>query len=527
MAPDGMRPTMGPIHFLLVDDLEENLLSLEALLRRDGLTLLKARSGDEALELLLRHDVALALVDVQMPGLDGFELAELMRGNERTRRIPIIFLTAGNADRQRRFRGYETGAVDFIYKPIEPDVLRSKADVFFELYRQRQQIAEQRDALEVQAEALREADRRKDEFLATLSHELRNPLAPLRHGLDILHRAPNGDRADEIRQMMDRQLAHLVRLIDDLLDVSRISQGKIELRKARIQVADIIGSATEISRPIIDASGHALRIDLPKDPVWLEADHTRLSQVVGNLLNNAAKYTPEGGVIRLSARADGEDVVISVADNGIGIPREMLSEVFQLFAQVDHHLDRARGGLGIGLALVRQLVVLHGGTVEANSAGIDRGSTFTIRVPLSADDVAGVDSGAGAEEPATSHGMKVLIVDDMIEVAQTVGWLLEEMGHAYHMVHDGRQVIEAARGLRPDVILLDIGLPGMDGYAVCRLLRQDPELKHTTIIAQSGWGQDTHKAAAADAGFDHHLIKPVDFRTLERLLAEVAAARAV
>jgi signal transduction histidine kinase len=527
MAPDGMRPTMRPIHFLLVDDLEENLLSLEALLRRDDLTLLKARSGDEALELLLRHDVALALVDVQMPGLDGFELAELMRGNERTRRIPIIFLTAGNADRQRRFRGYETGAVDFIYKPIEPDILRSKAEVFFELYRQRQQLAEQRDELEAQAEALREADRRKDEFLATLSHELRNPLAPLRHGLDILHRAPNGVRADEIRQMMDRQLAHLVRLIDDLLDVSRISQGKIELRKERIQVADIISAAVEISRPAVDAAGHALRIDLPKDPVWLEADHTRLSQVIGNLLNNAVKYTPEGGLIRLSARADGDDVVIGVTDNGIGIPRDMLSAVFQLFAQVDQHLDRARGGLGIGLALVRQLVLLHGGTVEAESAGLNRGSTFTIRIPLSVDRISEAASGAGTEESATTHGMKVLIVDDMIEVAQTVGWLLEEMGHTYHMVHDGRQALEAARDLRPDVILLDIGLPGMDGYAVCRLLRQDPDLKHTTIIAQSGWGQDTHKAASADAGFDHHLIKPVDFRTLERLLAEVAAARAV
>src|ERR1700744_407748 len=213
MAPDGMRPTMRPIHFLLVDDLEENLLSLEALLRRDGLTLLKARSGDEALELLLKHDVALALVDVQMPGLDGFELAELMRGNERTRRIPIIFLTAGNADRQRRFRGYEAGAVDFIYKPIEPDILRSKADVFYELYQQRQQIAEQRDVLKSHAEALKLPDRRKDEFLATLAHELRNPLAPLRHGLDILRRNPHSEDASEIRDMMDRQLVHLVRLV--------------------------------------------------------------------------------------------------------------------------------------------------------------------------------------------------------------------------------------------------------------------------------------------------------------------------
>src|ERR1700743_520538 len=247
-----MTAPMPPVHFLLVDDLPENLLSLDALLRREGLVLLKARSGDEALELLLQHDVALALVDVQMPGLNGFELAELMRGNERTRRIPIIFVTAGSADSQRRFRGYEAGAVDFIQKPIEPDILRSKADVFFELYRQRQQIAVQRDELKAHSDALKEADRRKDEFLATLAHELRNPLAPLRHGLDILRRTPDGEGAAGILDTMDRQLAHLVRLIDDLLDVSRVSQGKITLRKETIAAADVIRAAVEASRAAND-----------------------------------------------------------------------------------------------------------------------------------------------------------------------------------------------------------------------------------------------------------------------------------
>ncbi|MET0358344.1 MAG: response regulator, partial [Pararhizobium sp.] len=338
---------MTPVTFLLVDDLEENLLSLEALLRRDGLTLLKARSGDQALELLLQHDVALALIDVQMPGLNGFELAELMRGNERTRRVPIIFVTAGSTDGQRRFRGYEAGAVDFIQKPIETDILRSKADVFFELYRQRQQIAEQRDELEAQAQALREADRRKDEFLATLAHELRNPLAPLRHGLDVLRRNPTGEAAEGIREMMDRQMVHLVRLIDDLLDVSRVSQGKIGLRKERIAVEAIIRSAIEASRPLIDASGHTLIVDLPAEPLWLDADPTRMAQVVANLLNNAAKYTPAGGQIGIAVRALGGSAIIDVSDNGIGIPETLQSGVFQLFAQVDGHLERAQGGLGI------------------------------------------------------------------------------------------------------------------------------------------------------------------------------------
>jgi signal transduction histidine kinase len=515
-----MTSIMSPVYFLLVDDLEENLLSLEALLRRDGLVLLKARSGDEALELLLENDVALALVDVQMPGLNGFELAELMRGNERTRRVPIIFVTAGSADSQRRFRGYEAGAVDFIHKPIETDILRSKADIFFDLYRQRQQIAIQRDELKVHSDALEEADRRKNEFLATLAHELRNPLAPLRHGLDILRRSPDSDAAAEIREMMDRQLVHLVRLIDDLLDVSRISQGKIELRKERIQAGDVLRAALESSRPLIDSAKHSLTIDVPPEPIWLDADLTRLAQVVGNLLNNAAKYTPEGGRIGLSLRADGADAVIAVSDNGLGIPADMQSKVFQLFAQVENHADRARGGLGIGLALVKQLVAMHDGSVAAESAGSGQGSVFSVRIPLAA---AGAETQPEAEEPAArparTQPLKVLVVDDNFEVAQTVGWMLEEIGHQYRLVHDGRQALKAAREYRPDAILLDIGLPVMDGYAVCRAFRQDDLFKDSLIIAQTGWGQKRDKTLASEAGFDHHLVKPVAYDDLERVLA--------
>ncbi|MDE2239604.1 MAG: response regulator [Rhodospirillales bacterium] len=517
---------MTPVHFLLVDDLEENLLSLEALLRRPDLVLLKARSGDEALELLLRHEVALALVDVQMPGLNGFELAELLRGNERTRRIPIIFLTAGTADTQRRFRGYEAGAVDFIYKPIEADILRSKADVFFELHKQRQQLSAQRDALETQAEALKQADRRKDEFLATLAHELRNPLAPLRHGLDLLQRSPQNGKAGEILAMMDRQLVHLVRLIDDLLDVSRISQGKIVLRKERIELAEVIQSALETSRPLIEASGHRLTLDLPETQLWLDADLTRLAQVVSNLLNNAAKYTPEGGHIQLTVKANGQEAAISVADNGIGIPQHMLANVFELFAQVDQHLDRAKGGLGIGLALVQQLVALHGGNVMVESQGHNQGSTFTFNVPLAAEAQPSAQPATLASAKPAPPALRVLVVDDTPEVAQTTGWMLEELGHEYSLVHDGRAVQNAAHAFRPDVILLDIGLPGMSGYEVCRMLREDTEMKHVTIIAQTGWGQDRDKATASAAGFDLHLVKPVGLDVLESLLAELAAAKA-
>lgn len=515
---------MNPVKFLLVDDLEENLLSLEALLRRDDLYLLKARSGDQALEILLEDDVALALIDVQMPGLNGFELAELMRGNERTRRIPIIFVTAGSTSERRRFEGYEAGAVDFIQKPIEPDVLRHKAEVFFELYRQRQQIEQQRDQLQTQAEALKEADRRKDEFLATLAHELRNPLAPLRNGLDILRRDPDDVRAYELREMMDRQLDHLVRLIDDLLDVSRVSQGKIELRQEKVRVADVVHSAAEASRPLIDRAAHTFELDIPTADLWIDADPARVSQVIANLLTNAAKYTPSGGTIKLSVTADGGKAVITIRDNGVGIPAEMQSDVFRLFAQVGGHRERSQGGLGIGLALVKQLVELHGGSVSASSEGTDRGSVFTVRIPLTAapEEITTAEQSAKPTEKP-SQRLKVLVIDDNPIIADTMGMLLEDIGHEFEAVHDGREALDAARNYRPDAILLDIGLPGMDGYEVCRALRQDHLFEHTTIIAQTGWGQDKDKELARDAGFDFHLTKPVPLADLQRILSGVAA----
>ena len=380
-----MTSATGPVHFLLVDDLEENLVSLEALLKRDDLVLLKARSGDEALELLLRHDVALALLDVQMPAMDGFELAEFMRGSERTRHIPIIFVTAGSADNQRRFRGYEAGAVDFIHKPIEGDILRSKANVFFDLYRQRQQIGAQRDALEAAAQALKEADRRKDEFLAVLGHELRNPVAALGAGLHLLRKRGASTQADDIRERMDRQLFHLSRLVEDLLDISRISNGKISLRKERIELATIVRSAVEASQPNLDAAGHAFSASVPDEPIWLDVDHTRMAQVIANLLNNAAKYTPPGGEVSLLVSHNEDRVEIEIVDNGVGIPLEKQSQIFQIFAQVEDHREYAAGGLGIGLALVRQLVALHGGSIEVRSGGPGQGSRFLVSIPLRAE----------------------------------------------------------------------------------------------------------------------------------------------
>jgi CheY-like chemotaxis protein len=278
----------------------------------------------------------------------------------------------------------------------------------------------------------------------------------------------------------------------------------------------------ESSRPLIESAGHSLTVDVPGEPIWLDADLTRLAQVVGNLLNNAAKYTPEGGRIGVSLRTDGDDALIAVSDNGLGIPADMRSKVFQLFTQVENHTGRAKGGLGIGLALVKQLVAMHDGSVTAESAGPGHGSVFTVRIPLAADKV---ETQPQTEQldtlPESSRPLKVLVVDDNVEVAQIVGWMLEEMGHECHLVHDGRQALQAAGEFRPDAILLDIGLPVMDGYAVCRAFRQEPLFKDALIIAQTGWGQQRDKALASEAGFDHHLVKPVAYDDLARILAKI------
>ena len=512
---------MSPVHFLLVDDLEDNLVALEALLRRDDLVLLKARSGEEALELLLVHDVALGLLDVQMPGMDGFELAELMRGNERTRNVPIIFLTASNTDSQRKFRGYEAGAVDFIQKPVEWDILRSKTRVFFDLHRQKQQIAAQRDELEAYAETLTRSDRYKDQFLAILAHELRNPLTPLRMGLDVLKGQPTPERMKQIHGVMDRQLVHLVRLVDDLLDVSRVSQGKIVLKREKIEIAEIIQAALEASQPFVEGGNHTLRVNAGARSLWVNGDKTRLTQVVANLLNNAAKYTPPGGTLTLNAYRDEQDVVVSVSDNGMGIPPAMQSNIFELFTQVGEHLTRSQGGLGIGLALVKQLVSMHEGSIAVSSDGENMGSTFTVRLPLIVSNDEEANTRMVADLGANAEALRILVIDDNADIAETIGWLLSDMGHQHRIVLDGRVALDAAREFQPDVVLLDIGMPSIDGYAVCRAFREDPALRFLPIIAQTGWGQEADKAATARAGFDYHLVKPVGYGELQQALSFV------
>ncbi|WP_437805892.1 ATP-binding protein [Sorangium sp. So ce1078] len=374
---------------------------------------------------------------------------------------------------------------------------------------------------------LRDQDRRKDEFLATLAHELRNPLAPIRTGLEILKVAGNADQARKILDMMDRQVGHMVRMVDDLLDVSRITRGKVELRKERVDLRAILNSALETSRPLIEAAAHELAVRLPPAPLLLDADPTRLAQVFANLLNNAAKYTPGGGSIRLAAQRDGAAVVVRVADNGVGIPADMLSKVFDMFTQVGRSIDRAQGGLGIGLTLVKRLVELHGGTIHAGSEGTGRGSTFTVRLPLAvAEEVASRPSTAGTAKGSPSAALRILVVDDSVDGAESLALLLRISGHETRAVHTGLDALPAARELGADVVVLDIGLPGMNGYEVARRLRAEPDLAGLFLIALTGWGTEEDRRQARDAGFDHHLTKPVDAAEVKRLVARVAAARA-
>ena len=373
--------------------------------------------------------------------------------------------------------------------------------------------------------ALREADRRKDEFLATLAHELRNPLAPLSNALQVLTLAGD-DRgsAEQARRLMERQLSHLVRLVDDLLDVSRITTGKIELRKERVDVKAIVDSALETCGPFIEQSGHQLAVSLPPGPLPLDADVTRLAQVVFNLLHNAAKYTDRGGHIALTAEQEASDVVITVRDDGIGIAPEALPRLFEIFSQADHSLGRAQGGLGIGLSLVRGLVELHGGTVSVHSAGLGRGSEFTVRLPLAQSRA---DSPAPeCTQKAALGQRRILVVDDNRDSADSLSLLLGLNGHVVRTAYNGQSALEEAKAFGPDVVLLDIGLPGVNGYDVARSIRASASIPPPLLVATTGWGHAEDKQRAREAGFDFHLTKPISMEALERLMGTPEDARA-
>lgn len=373
-------------------------------------------------------------------------------------------------------------------------------------------------------QVLMESNKAKDEFIATLAHELRNPLAPIRTGLEILKKdTENGPASQRARDTMERQLAHMIRLIDDLLDISRINSGKIRIETTRTRLGSAIESAVEISRPAMQARGHQFQVDAPAKPIELMADPTRLAQALGNLLNNAAKYTPAGGHIALRARQEGGMAVIDVIDDGVGIAPEMQENIFTLFTQVGRTLDRAQGGLGIGLYLVRSLVELHGGSVTATSEGTGKGSTFTVRIPCLLQPAATHAPQERPMEHNSDTGLKVLVVDDNVDAAETLATVLDMTGRRTRVVHDGRSVLQAAREFEPDVVLLDIGLPGMSGYEVAKQLRADAAFSRTVLIAITGWGAEEDRRRTKEAGFDEHLTKPVDLTAIDALLAKVAA----
>jgi signal transduction histidine kinase/ActR/RegA family two-component response regulator len=369
--------------------------------------------------------------------------------------------------------------------------------------------------------ALREADSRKDEFLATLAHELRNPLAPIRNSLHILRLCSGGEpAADQVCEVIERQVAHLVRLVDDLLEVSRITRGKVELRLEPVELAAVIRSAVEASRPVINASGHQLAISLPTEPVVLMGDSVRLTQSFINLLNNAAKYTNNGGQIWLNARTQNDRVVVSVRDTGVGIAPEMLPRIFDMFTQLDRSKRQAQGGLGIGLTLVKSLVEMHGGEVEATSPGENHGSEFVVRLPLSKRQTVASPAKTDSQN-SNLPDRRVLVVDDNRDAAISLGRLLKLLGADVHVVHDGPAALQVLSTFRPTVVLLDIGMPGMDGYEVARRIRKHPDWGDVVLIAVTGWGQEQDRLLATQAGFDHHLLKPADAASLGDLLTSI------
>jgi signal transduction histidine kinase len=532
------------VSILLVDDQPARLLSYETILRDLGQNLVRARSGLEALDRLMKEDFAVVLLDVSMPGMDGFETATLIHEHPRFEKTPIIFVTGVHVTELDRLKGYKLGAVDYVYIPVVPEILRSKVSVLVELHCKRRELqhlnrtleqanttlqAEKTRELEAMNRALKEADRHKDEFLAVLAHELRNPLAPIRNAVEIMRRSEVGDaQLTWSRDVIERQVKHLSRLVDDLLDVSRITRGNINLNRETLTVGSIVARALETVQPLVAEQRHELVVEMPDDTLEVNGDLTRLTQVLGNLLNNAAKYTDAGGHILLKVARTGAELELRVRDSGIGIPTELLPRLFNLFTQVDANKHRAQGGLGIGLALVRQLVHMHGGTVVAHSDGPTTGSEFVVRLPLCSDSA--VESACAAAMPGAAcrpngRGRRILLADDNQDALESLATLLRCEGHVVFTASDGVEALQLAAQCQPEVMLLDIGMPKLDGYEVAKQVRTQPWGSATVLIALTGWGQDDDRRRSREVGFNSHLVKPLDFDSLTVILARLPAPK--
>ncbi len=518
------------IDILLVDDEPRNLDALEAILDDRGYRLLRADSADAALRLLLDHEVAAIVLDIKMPGMSGFELAQIIKSTKKFRQVPIIFLTAYMIGDQDVIAGYGAGAVDYLTKPINPQILRHKVAVFADLFRKTRALAELNLRLEERVAertaALDAAAKQKDEFLAILAHELRNPLAPLRTGLDLVMGAQQKGQpaSDRTIAAMNRQLDHMVRLIDDLLDISRISRGVLELKKDRVDLAGVIDGAIDTVRPLLERRKLAISADVPR-PMYAHADPTRVTQILGNLLNNAAKFTPEGGRISIELARDGEHATIVVRDSGMGIPASQLDRVFEMFARVDRGERRTMDqGLGIGLALSRRLADLHSGTLTATSEGEGKGSTFTLRLPaLAVVEVTVGHANGKTVAAAEARGFNILVIEDNDDIADTLAELLGDLGHQVAVARTGPEGVEMVQKVQPEIVLCDLGLPGMDGVEVCRSVRALQLAAQPIMIALTGWGREDDRRRTSEAGFDHHLVKPIAADKLHGVLRALRA----
>jgi signal transduction histidine kinase/ActR/RegA family two-component response regulator len=453
-------------------------------------------------------------------------LASMIRAHPRYQKTAIILVSAVLINDVYRLKGYHAGAVDYVGVPVVPEILRAKVAIFADLYRKSLRLERINEELEQhvaeRTAALRESDRRKDEFLAMLAHELRNPLAPVRNSLHLVRGSPDNDVREHALDVMDRQLGHLVRLVDDLLDVSRITTGKLELRTGRVDLSEILRHAADTALPEINRKEHKLLVDLPTEVLPIDGDATRLTQVFANLLHNASKFTDRGGQITLKATRTGSDLEIVVRDTGEGIPSEMLTPIFEMFAQADRSLERRHGGLGIGLTMAKRLVELHGGTISARSDGLGAGSEFTVRLPLATTvEPLGTPEISG-RWPAL-RARRILVADDNPDSLESLAMVLRLRGNDVRTAADGAQAVAEAQSYRPDVILLDIGMPTMNGYDACRRIRQNEWGRGVLLIALTGWGQDEDRERSREAGFDHHLVKPVDPEALMRHVAKHSA----
>lgn len=639
-----------PVNILLVDDERANLLAYSSILESADVNLIYATSGEEALRQALLQEFAVILLDFYLPTIGGLEVAQIIRTRSQT---PIIFITASRPEDFPIEEAYSLGAVDYLTKPYNPIVLKSKVDFYIELHRRTEALAASERArylselsvkegrirlilenakgyafivtdqagvitewegdaaaitgwsaadaigqhigliytdddrqrgypqLELSiarstgmapdkrwharkdgsrfyadgvlvplkdsaeqihgfskifrdvtserlaieelhrlAENLAEADRRKSEFLATLAHELRNPLAPIRNGLGILRVGSDSvTTLSKTREMMERQVNHMVHLVDDLLDISRISGGKIELKKECITIKELLNSAVETSLPLIESGQHQLKVNVPDDSITLYVDPNRVAQVISNLLNNAAKYTPQGGEIKVSVSVENNEFILCVEDNGIGIPHDALPTIFEMFNQVERNMEHAQGGLGVGLTLVRQIVEMHGGNVKAHSVE-NIGSIFTVTLPMVSVDA---DSTAAPVAPDNSaeKSLRIMVVDDNVDAAQSLSMLLQFSGHTLFVAHDGYEAIKIAQACRPHIAFLDIGMPGMDGYATASAIRTMSGLENMVLVALTGWGAEEDKVRSQEAGFNNHLVKPAQLDAIQALLSSL------